>query len=780
MKRHRQHAELDAPELIDGDTGWRGVDERTDPAQLAPGFLSYAENSRFRNGVAEPRAGDNLLLMMKTNGDTAFGEIYTALRFEDPVTSQELWLIAADGGIYYTAAGNVATALTLPAGVTLTAATAVQLVQCFNVVLLLRGATEDPLVMRSFTDGFEFINEQTLNGTGTLPIPRSSFGYYFQNRLLLVNDGDEVAVSDLLDYTRYSVFNDFKINKGDNDRLVAIHALNDATLLMLKDQSVWVVENVYGDMANIRLRNVTRKYGCLAPWSVVDYGKDVAWLSDRGVVTLRLTEQNEYQGTDVSLSDPLTRTLARLNWAWIDHAVSESWDNKLYFALPLDEAQVLDDTNLAITGGATYSVINLVLTGLTVGAKYMYSQESADDLYLLNGNHRLDGSGEFIAAGTTAQIFGNADAAVTATVYEVKHEGVNNGVVVFDNVTQAWAGLDTRAGLNIKRWVKLTYHGRLRLGYVSWDGETRIYEEGAEDETFQAVSDAYVDVLLVDYPGNGVTLQVGAGTTVTSNIGASQNTGAADWGCNAALGLANIGDNLWSDNDRGFAGTNGTQWTSGGLTLQQISRGVRFRSGSTTLPVIEVDAAVITESGIYGTNADSNEPEGCLYVDCISGSVPTLSPIQTIWETRGYHGRRPGRTRFVDAHLDVATWNPNYTITRLLDGVAESKTYRSAVTRDRATYLNGDSWDATNAGEDHATSHREDYSIVLDDGQVGFLFGATGAQLELLQSFQHSFTLTQEEGRDCRLKITNTTGRMKLQAAHVHAQAGARDYRETT
>lgn len=780
MKRHRQYADLDTPETTDGDVGWRGVDERTDPAQLAPGFMAYAENSRFRNQIAEARAGDNLILMMKTNGDTPFGEIHTALRFEEPVTGQELWLIAADGGMYHTAAGNVAVSVSLPAGVTLTSATAVQLVQCFNVVILLRGDTADPLVLRNFTDGFEFINEQTSNGTGTLPIPRSSFGYYFQNRLLLVHDGDEVAVSDLLDYTRYSVFNDFKINKGDNDRLVAIHALNDATLLMLKDQSVWVVENVYGDLANIRLRNVTRKYGCLAPWSVVDYGKDVAWLSDRGVVTLRLTEQNEYQGTALSLSDPLTRTMARLNWAWIGNAVAESWDNKLYFALPLDEAQVLSATNLATTGGVTYSTINLVLTGLTVGAKYMYTQNAAADLYLINGNHRLDGSGEFIATGTTAQLFGDNGEAVTATVYEVLHEGVNNGVVVYDNVTQAWAGLDTRAGLNIKRWVKLTYHGRLRLGYVSWDGETRIYEEGAEDEIFQEVADAYVDVLLVDYPGAGVTLQVGGGTTVTSNIGASQNTGADNWGANSTLGLANIGANLWSDNDRGFAATNGTQWTSGGLTLQQIDRGVRFRAGSTTLPAIEVDAVVITASGIYGTNADSNEPEGCVYVDCIHGTLPTVTPIATVWELRGYHGRGQGRKRFVDAHLDLATWDPTYTVTRLLDGVAESKVYKTAKTRDRASYMNGDAWDATNAGADHETAHREDYSIVLDDGQVGFLFGATGAELELMQDFQESFGLTQEEGRACQLKITNTTGRMKLKAATVNAHGGTRAYLETT
>lgn len=781
MSRLAHYTELDAESAIDGDVGFRGVDERTHPAQLGPGWVSYAENLRFRNGVAEPRRGDRLLLSMDGGGDLPWSEIYTSARYENPSTGQELWLIAADGNTYYTAPGIAAVEIPLPAGVTLTRETAIQFVQCFNVVILLRGEEEEPLVMRKFDVGFEFIN-QTPAGTGTLPIPASSFGLFYGNRLLLVNDGDEVLASDALDYTRYSVFNEFRINQGDHDRLMAVAPFNESTLIMLKDQSIWRVDNVYGDLADIRLRNVTTKYGCVAPFSVVDYGTDIAWLSERGIVTLRLTEENQVQGTDVSLSDPMTRTMARMSWSHAANCVAESWDNKLYFAVTLDDPVILDDTNLATTGGSTYSASNLTVTGLTAGAKYRYTQASADDHYCINGNNRLDGSGDFIAASTTVAINGTNDAAVGATIYEITHEGVNNAVLVYDNVTKAWAGVDSRAGLNIRRWTKQTINGRTRLCYVSNDGETRIYEEGWHDETFQTVGQAYVDVVAVDFPANGTTLQVGGGDVVTADDGSATNTGATSWGVQpSGLSIQQIGDNLWSSNDRGYAPANDTTWSSGGgYTLQQLSGGLRFTSADTTLPVIKVDGVTVTESGFYGTNQDSNLPEAAVYVDCLAGSLPTPVDIATTLETRGYHGAVPGRKKLIAFQLETATWNPSMTVERLMDGVNESLTYREDWTRDRAKYTSGASWTTTNSGEDHGLMHREDYSIVLDDGQTGFQLGAAGAVLELEQSYSQSFGCHQEEGRDCRLKITNATGRLTVRAAHVEARPGNRSFLNTT
>ena len=43
--------------IVDGDTGFVGVNSRLDPSQLQQGFVASAINKRFVNGVAETRAG---------------------------------------------------------------------------------------------------------------------------------------------------------------------------------------------------------------------------------------------------------------------------------------------------------------------------------------------------------------------------------------------------------------------------------------------------------------------------------------------------------------------------------------------------------------------------------------------------------------------------------------------------------------------------------------------------------------------------------------------------
>ena len=760
---------------FDGDSGFIGVDERTNPAQLAPGYLARAENLRFRNGVAEPRFGDQLLLCMTSGGATPWTEIYTAARYKNATTGQDLWLIAADGNTYYTAPGMAAAEIPLPSGVTLTRETAIQFVQCFNVVILLRGPLEEPLVMRKFDLGFEFIS-QTPSGTGTLPIPPSSFALYYGNRLLVANDRDEVAISDPLDYTRYFFLNEFRINQGDNDRLVAMQPFNESTILMLKEQTVWRVDNVSGDLADVALRNVTTKYGCIAPFSVVDYGTDVAWLSERGIVTLRLTEQNEVQGTDVSLSDPLALTMDRLNWAYAANCVAESWDNKLYFAVPLDDAHLLSETDLGQTGGGTYSISNLTITGLTAGETYLYTQESDDDLYLINGNHRLDGSGYFVAASTTAQINGTNDAAVTATVRKVMHRGVNNAVLVFDNVTKAWCGIDTRERLNIRRWTRLPINGRTRLCYVSNDGETRVYEEGVTDETFQTVSPAYADVIAVDYPDNGTTLQVGGGTTVTADSSATQNTGAGTWAASSTLSVNQIGNALWLNNDRGYSDSAGTQWTYGGAyTIQALDGGVRFVSTNTILPTIAVDAVSVTSSGFYGSNQDSNLPEAAVFVDCHSGTEPQPVPIVTDLTTRGYHGGKPFVERFGEWRLQLASWSPTFTVSVVLPGIGEESVAYGPKTFDRSTYSGGTagSYDTTNANNDHATARREDYSVVLDDGQAGVDLGDTGVAIEREQHFELHDQFSSVIDWYAQIRIRNTTGRLTLRASSIESKPNA-------
>ncbi|MDB4665516.1 hypothetical protein OAE97_04160 [Verrucomicrobia bacterium] len=57
MRQHRNYTANDDAPTLDGDNGFVGVDMRTSPHLLRPGYVSLAKNARFRNGIAEPRKG---------------------------------------------------------------------------------------------------------------------------------------------------------------------------------------------------------------------------------------------------------------------------------------------------------------------------------------------------------------------------------------------------------------------------------------------------------------------------------------------------------------------------------------------------------------------------------------------------------------------------------------------------------------------------------------------------------------------------------------------------
>src|SRR2546427_733058 len=68
----------------------------------------------------------------------------------------------------------------------------------------------------TFLNGFVEV-DQTDIGDGTLTIPNVLRGVSAVNRLFVLN-GDEVWASDQLDYTRFSIFNELRINEGPPTR----------------------------------------------------------------------------------------------------------------------------------------------------------------------------------------------------------------------------------------------------------------------------------------------------------------------------------------------------------------------------------------------------------------------------------------------------------------------------------------------------------------------------------------------------------------------------------
>jgi hypothetical protein len=185
----------------------------------------------------------------------------------------------------------------------------------------------------------------TANVTGSIKrssasgasVPPGREGLYFQNRLLLLYGNDYLAVSDVLDPLHYSpVLNEFKLNTGSNDKVIALYPFNATTLLVFKERSVLAVENLYGDLSTTRLTEITREFGCVSQASIAGTGSDVIFLSQRGVISLRQTEFGISQSVVLPLSDQIQNLVDEIDQAYWSGACATYYANRYILSTPVD------------------------------------------------------------------------------------------------------------------------------------------------------------------------------------------------------------------------------------------------------------------------------------------------------------------------------------------------------------------------------------------------------------------------------------------------------------
>jgi len=176
---------------------------------------------------------------------------------------------------------------------------------------------------------------------GTESIPNADTGVYFQNRLLIPHSRDLVAVSDYLNYTRYQpVLSNFRINQGSEDKLVALMKYDQTTVICFKEHSVYAVKNIYGNLVDTFLDELTRTSGLIGKKAVITVGKDIWYLSDqRGVISLSVSESGKLQGLDVPISEPIQPLIDRINWKAATNAVAAYHQSRYYLAVPIDGAE---------------------------------------------------------------------------------------------------------------------------------------------------------------------------------------------------------------------------------------------------------------------------------------------------------------------------------------------------------------------------------------------------------------------------------------------------------
>ncbi len=691
---------------------------------------------------ATPATGSPVL---NTHTIAPWGTVYGVGIFNDPRNFQDYLIIAADGNVYYTQVNNVAQAMTLPDGVTVTSE--VTFTQAFDTLIMFRGFDLDQIQTTGVNQAWTGIT-QTVAGTGTQPIPRAKLASFFQNRLFIPTGADEIAASDFGDYTRYRpVAQELKINQGSSDKIVNIAKFNDYTIVIWKDRSIYALGDVYGDLTAARLDLITDQFGLLAAKSVAHCGSDILFLSQHGVMSIRQTEQNKLQSVTLPLSDPIQPIIDRINWNYAENAKGKYWNNRYYLAVPLDDAEEVGP-ELSSLGGQYLIGAGTYVVPTVTGATYRIAIGS-DLPTVTNGSQTITASTDIVAQGSTITMTAASAAAIVTSVKRVR-KGVNNAILVFDFLNKAWSGYDQAPDISIQDMFLFPYLGRDRLFIVTADGYIALYEEDYEDQ----LPVPYVDVAVSTVPANGNTIRVNGGTTVTVVAAASLNSGD-NWGCNGSIALC--GKNLFHDAIAPGYSNNygGSPWTATNTTVTRpSSTSVRFYSSNGVLPTV-------SHTGTWATL-----------------TYRSTQPIEATIVTRGYISPEGDLSDFRWLAIDVQTWNPSFTLDLLTDGAEETFNQATDQTKDRTLWykpFDKAAFDVTNADGRYMDKWREDYSLILNSATAN----GHAAECDIDETSggivvdQHQETREQfhvmPTGRSCRVKIVNAQGRIRTTGVKLEA-----------
>jgi hypothetical protein len=363
----------DPPKVKEGDSGFLGLNMKLDVDKLPAAFLSASVNKRLRKGVAETRPG----WVTPSGMTSALGywtRIYGEFVYSNPnvpdgtgVNNNEWIVLATDTGMWLCAQGWAPINVPLPAGEAITGP--VDFAEFEGVLILFRGPDAIPLAWdpgqttgcMAAAQGFQPITQSAVTNeegqsVGVIAMPNGSWALVFANRLFIPapsNTGaplqpnqstlpaapfDAIFASDILDYTRYDAINDeFVVNSGTNEALVALIPYQQTAIVAFKEQTIWILQNVYGDLSTATLSAVTTSMGCAARRSVVGVGGDVLFLcaSPRGVYRLN-TLLSIIQAAPVPVSDPVSPAIDTINWAAAGGAVATLWKEYYFLAVPVN------------------------------------------------------------------------------------------------------------------------------------------------------------------------------------------------------------------------------------------------------------------------------------------------------------------------------------------------------------------------------------------------------------------------------------------------------------
>jgi hypothetical protein len=336
MSRYRSYTGADDEQKLDLDPYLIGVNMKDEPDTLGIGFAQDAENKRFENKRSSCRPG---VITPVFANIPAYGTTFGSAVYSNPNDSNSEWLMmAVADGVWLTREGRYPTKVSLADGITIS--DTVHFTQAFNKVIMQRGEDFSQLEWDGdFYGTFVEIEESDDDTDSTDLIPNSSVALYISDRLAVIDGRDNIAASDLGDYTHYApVYTSFKINEGSDDMLTTLWPYTDNIVIAFKNQSSYFAPGVTGDLSELRLLDLSRDKGCVGQYPVVSVGDEVWFLADDGIYRVVPFQQDRLKVDPTPVSDPIQPLIDRINWNYASGACAAVWGRKVFFAVPMDDS----------------------------------------------------------------------------------------------------------------------------------------------------------------------------------------------------------------------------------------------------------------------------------------------------------------------------------------------------------------------------------------------------------------------------------------------------------
>ena len=363
MARYEQFGRMDDPIATEGDLGFRGIDSYLEPTTLKGGLVETSENMRLDGDLASVRKGVEFKAGAVTLTYSAgTEEVFASTLFSDPATGNEYIACATkDKVILWNDSNNTGINVDYTGSEVVAAADGASFCQSLEKLILFRGTGKDPLEWDGvFTDTngdgtvdstFDLKNNASPTA-GRVECPRTDFGVFFSNRLIVPQPSDSaytVIMSDLLDTDNFhAAESQFRINRGTADRLVGFTPYLENQLLVFFRNSIHLINNVAVTSA-AAVFEITRQRGCVARKSIAASGPQIYFLSDDGVFTLQQgldpakglgVAISKVSGEAIPLTRPVQDQFKDVNFAHAEKACGIVFDNKYFLAVPTGSCSI--------------------------------------------------------------------------------------------------------------------------------------------------------------------------------------------------------------------------------------------------------------------------------------------------------------------------------------------------------------------------------------------------------------------------------------------------------